>query len=384
MKLKGIELNENTNNYYIDIEDENLMEMEYAILSLEIKVTYDKRCEYPKFKDTNGHVIDYGYPVNEWCKFKYKFKVETINEIPLIRINVENDPHVPFEIRNVKIEKSEKDKPLLGGVKLYQMEGISLMMCYCIKTPTDKLIVIDGGYPHDLPNLMTMISSHNYKVDHWFLTHFHEDHCTALIECLNKEDVEIENLYFNLPTEADIKTMSEDKDHYVVKALSEALDANRSKVKNIIKVSKGGIYPIDEYATFRCLNDPWITKNDNFGNNSGVMYTMHTKGETVLFLGDMGDRGDYYLEDLWVRKEVEESTIIQMAHHCQHGVTDYFYDTIKNMRICLYPAATWIYDNKGDKGFDEFILGSFHTRDYVRNREVMRIYVLKDGRALIE
>ena len=134
----------------------------------------------------------------------------------------------------------------------------------------------------------------------------------------------------------------------------------------------------------KVLNDAWYTERDsNYGNNSGIMFKMETPGESVLFTGDMGNRGDVYLKDEWTRKEIESCTLIQMAHHGQNGTSDAFYNAIKDIKVCLYPAVDWVYNNDNGSGFNTANLDSLHIRDLMRERGVMNVYTSGMGRKII-
>ena len=83
------------------------------------------------------------------------------------------------------------------------------------------------------------------------------------------------------------------------------------------------------------------------------------------------DRGDYYLNDQTFRNEMRSCRVVQMAHHGQRGVTDYFYSMIDNIRVCLYAAPKWVFDyDENGKGVNTSNLDTMHTRDLMRERGV--------------
>ncbi len=331
-----------------------------------------------------GDLIDYGLPGGIWNRVKYRTKIYVENGVKFVKLDLYNGKGKTVNISDISVEIAPEEKPLLGGVKLFSMEAGGLMQGYVLVTPENKVIVIDGGNTADVTKLLSLIRTFTNKVDYWFITHFHTDHAGALRTILDAQAIAIENLCYSFPDTATVKNLSGDADAWLCDAMDELVANHPEKVKNVYEPKAKDVFKVSETVTVKALNDAWFEKNNNYGNNSGVMYKVETPGEDILFIGDMGDRGDYYLEDDWVKKEVESCTVIQMSHHGQNGVTDLFYSTIKEMKVCLYPAVMWIYDNNGGSGFNSATLKTMHTRDLVRERGVMDIYVSGRGRALLE
>lgn len=332
-----------------------------------------------------GDLVDYGYPANEWNRVRFKTMVYTENGENFVRIDLDFTAKKTAYISDLKIEKSEEDKPLLGGVQLISLESVTLAMGYVIITPDNKVIAIDGGYVSgDTDIMLKLLRTFTNKVDYWFLTHFHTDHTTVLAQLLENEDIVVENLYYDFPTTEMVKNLSSDSDYPFCDKFEGLVRNNPQKVKKVIKPHYKDEYKLGEYVTMKVLNDAWYTERDiNYGNNTGIMFKMDTPGESVLFTGDMGSRGDVYLKDEWTKKEIESCTVIQMAHHGQNGTSDAFYNTIKDIKVCLYPAVDWIYNNDNGSGFNTSSLDSLHIRDLMRERGVMNIYTTGMGRKII-
>ncbi len=332
-----------------------------------------------------GDLVDYGYPANVWNRVRFKTMVYTENGENFVKIELDFAANKTAYISDLKVTASEEDKPLLGGVKLISLESITLAMGYVVITPDNKVIVIDGGYVGgDTDIMLKLLRTFTHKVDYWFLTHFHTDHTTVAAQLIEYQDIVIENLYYDFPTSQMVKDLSGDSDYPFCDKFEDLVKNNPQKVKNVIKPHYKDEYKLGEYVTMKVLNNAWYTERDgNYGNNSGIMFKMETPGESVLFTGDMGDRGDVYLNDEWSRKEIESCTLIQMAHHGQHGTSDAFYNAIKDIKVCLYPAVDWIYNNDNGSGFNTANLDSLHTRDLMRERGVMNIYTSGMGRKII-
>lgn len=334
----------------------------------------------------DGELIDYGFPNDVWCRVRFRAEVSGDDSGRFVKVNLHNNGET-FYIADVTIEKGEEKKPLLGGVKLYSMEAKGLMMGYVLVTKENKVIVFDGGAESDADELAEFLASITSKVDYWFLTHFHDDHIHALYKILGSHPIVIENLYYSFPEVEDVKRQSDDCDAWLCDALNEAVASHPDKVKRTFKPQKGDVIKVDSSVTVKVLNNGWFEQDgkhvNHYGNNSGIIYKVQTPAEPILFLGDIGEKGDEYIKDSRFKSEVENCTVIQMAHHGQDCVSVDFYAAIKNIKACLYPSALWIYDNNAGEGFNTHILNITRYRDFIRERGVTDIYVAAHGRELI-
>ena len=359
----------------------------FDTVTVEFRLKYDGTGYHDTLRVYNaeGDLVDYGYPANAWNRVRFKTMVYTENGENFVKIKLDFAANQSVYLSDLKVTASEADKPLLGGVKLISLESITLAMGYVVITPDNKVIVIDGGYvAGDTTIMLKLLRTFTHKVDYWFLTHFHTDHTTVPAQLIENEDIVIENLYYDFPTSQMVKDLSGDSDYPFCDKFKDLVKNNPQKVKNVVTPHYKDEYKLGEYVTMKVLNDAWYTEKDgNYGNNSGIMFKMDTPGESVLFTGDMGDRGDVYLKDEWTKKEIESCTIIQMAHHGQHGTSDSFYNAIKDIKVCLYPAVDWVYNNDNGSGFNTADLDSLHTRDLMRERGVMEIYTSGMGRKII-
>lgn len=87
-----------------------------------------------------------------------------------------------------------------------------LMHSYLIKTPNDKIVVIDGGneiymekayIQYAIRAILKLKKDDYFEVDAWFLSHGHNDHYGELSHLLNEYDqnsnFKIKNFYFDFP-----------------------------------------------------------------------------------------------------------------------------------------------------------------------------------------
>ena len=329
-----------------------------------------------------GLLVDYGFKRNAWNRVNFDGAVFTREGKSVVCLEFSNAIGKTLYVRDMKVNGDTfETEGIFGGVELYQYEPNSphqtMMNGYLLVTPDDQLIVQDGGYIGDGEALLKLLNQYSYKVDAWFLSHYHVDHVTALTEILNEGDIVIENLYYNFS----IDWPNLDGDKGCITALENAIEAHPEKVKNIITTKKGDTYSFGEYLTIKVLNDPDYVTQINSGNNTTVVYKAETPGEDILFLGDLGETGETYLQDPYFVREMRSCAVVQMAHHGQNGVSDRFYEVMDEIKVCLYPAPQWLYDviEGAHNGIGVNELGSgpwntLHTRHLMRTLGVRVSY----------
>lgn len=332
-----------------------------------------------------GKRIDYGFPQNKWSLVNFDSFVYEKEGKCAVCIRVEKAAGKTVYISAAEINGDTfAVTELLGGAKLYQMENVSALMCgYVVVTPEGRVLVIDGGGRDDADNLYSFLEEFGGRVDGWFLTHFHEDHVNALVGLLEKYEIVIQKLYYDFRG-AKAPDFKGDKDNPCIKELEDRIRAYPEKVRSVAVP-----VPFEEYVYDSVkivpLNEGYFANIENSVNNSCVVYKMYTPKESVLFLGDLGAiRGDEYLQRPRFAEEIGDCRIVQMAHHGQDGVSDRFYNALDDIRVCLYPAAKWIFDSDFGQGIGTSPLRTMHTRDLMRERGVRACFSCADGRVLIE
>ena len=288
------------------------------------------------------------------------------NERKFIALSILNNDHEDFEISAISFEKA-KDNLFDGGV-LYQLAPVAaLNMSYVFVTKQGKVLVFDGGREFDEPRLTAFIQTLGGVVEHWFITHYHDDHIRALMEIFKKQSLGVKNIYFHFPP---------------VELLSDRGDSNNSLVSEFTGLiphsvtrhtAKKGLTVCVDEATITVLNDACFEKGDNFVNDSSVCFKLSVNKTNVLFTGDLGIKGDdYLLEDDFVA-QIKDCNVVQMAHHGQSGVSKKFYEAT-GVEICLYPTAKWLWNNDKGDGKNSCTWKTLKTREWMREMKVIKSY----------
>ena len=278
------------------------------------------------------------------------------------------------------------DKALLGGATLTQFEiQRGLMMGYAMQSDEGHLIMIDGGRPDNAEMIYGFVKENGSVVDAWLLTHYHDDHITALTEILNsKNDIKIKNLYLNFPTDQEHIDKYGDRDNHCIPDLWEAIEKSHM-VENVHVAHKGVSFTLGN-LTVKVINEAHLKGEYDYVNNSSVVYKVSTPGESVLFFGDLASYCSTLIkEDPEFLSEMRTCTIVQMAHHGQGGVRDDVYRSFERILVCLYPAARWLFDV--DAGVGVYGKDRYHTlrtRELMRELNVRRSYPAKHGRVILK
>ncbi len=254
------------------------------------------------------------------------------------------------------------------------------MNSYVLKTPNDKIIVIDGGYKQDAPYLKGFLAALGNKVNLWIVTHPHPDHINALTEILKKPDgLIIEEICGSFPSE-DWVVKAIGKESEDLRNFNKALAASEVKY---VDLKLGDILHVDKIKMeILGVKNPEIT-GENAINNSSLVLKMYFKTTTILFLADLGYEGGEKLLNSEYASQLP-SGYVQMAHHGQQGVGEDFYKKV-DPEYCLWPTPDWLWDNNiKNQGKGSGPWKTLEVRAWMEKLHVKKNYIMKDGLQKIE
>ena len=292
-------------------------------------------------------------------------------------------------------EPTATPEPQPHDVELYQLapEDQSLLMSYVIRTPMDKIIVIDGGiagYGKEAPPYMPAairailgLGQNDYfEVEAWFLSHGHNDHIGELAKMLEGYNAEsnykINNFYFNFPdfgvewkssagaNDYDLEEVEQLKrgfeNYYSINAFKGIDGASIPEEQFVKPAGAGDTYYYDlinaavittdritegldfkiDGVNIRALQT-WAKNNSNVNSTSTVLRLTYG-GHSVLFLGDSYTDNSARMLKMWDIEDVA-SEYVQMGHHGQHGPDKGFYRKIGAAdSIRLWPTPIWVWE----------------------------------------
>ncbi len=257
--------------------------------------------------------------------------------------------------------------------QIYQLcpHNCYLMQSYLIKTPNNKLVMIDGGHNYYMKNaylqhairaILGLKDGDYFEIDAWFFSHGHVDHYGEFTMMMKEYSVnsnyKVKNFYFDFP---DFEKSDFDKSDYNLEFLGTFKDSLNTyakvsgikvdgdyydflngKVINKQAVKKGLTIEVDG-VLFDVLQT-WDECDEQVNANSLVIRVSESnkKTKTCLFLNDASVNSGNRLLNTYGNKL--KSDIVQMAHHGQAGVDKNVYDAV-GAKIRLWPTTFWLWSD---------------------------------------
>ncbi len=346
-------------------------------------VNYNDQTGYSqtvKLVNTQSIVVDYAYKLNFWNKVTVDAEIVEVNGKKGACFYINGAQNQTFLFSDFTADDNVMVlENLFGGVKVVQWQYAgALMECYVITSPDGTVMLIDGGADGSDAQIneareslyQYLVDNELTEIDHWFITHFHNDHVDSLYNILadDTKDIKIENLYYDFPTKELCERYGESSAATIriVTGMAEVAAKTNSdgskKVENIVTPKKAQEFVLDDYMTVRILNDAYFHSANNMGNDSSIVYKLVTPGASIAFLGDMGPSyGNVLIEDQYFNDEISTCEVVQMGHHGQNGCTEYFYKQCTAMKICLYSGPNWVYDAGDYRGYGSLYGSGIHT-----------------------
>ena len=263
---------------------------------------------------------------------------------------------------------------LLGGSNQADKGNIR-SMGYIVRTRSDEVIFIDSGLNIDYDALKSYV--HLYtdgNIDHWVITHGHDDHVGAYLEVLNKENITIENLYYNMLTE-DWYKQNDPRGYESEKAFLDSL--SNPKILNHVVCKVGDVFKIDniEMEILRVAN-PEITDGDN-GNEASMVFKLTAKdvNKSMIFLGDAMTKAS---PEILEAGDKLKSDAVQLAHHGNWGVTEEVYKAIEP-EVAFVNATENLYNNDNGTGYDTGSWTSIIVRGWLEDMGCKTFYRAYEG-----
>lgn len=276
---------------------------------------------------------------------------------------------------------------------LYQLtETSKFMMSFVLVTKQDRVIVIDGGRPEDMPLLKEYIGGRHISA--WILTHAHGDHISGFVDEMAKNggaDFDIEAVYYHFPPYEEWKLLENVPDLKYFRGELEGMLPAFLKIEPLLGerahiVEQGDSIEVDE-----CRVDFLFSFHDglysNPMNDSSLVFRITTPNKKVLFLGDLGpDGGDLLYNE---SRHQLKADIVQMAHHGHMNVSMEVYAAIAP-EACMWCCADWLYnepeiptylaDREKLRRMGRIrMYGTAVTRKWMEQLGVKTHYVTKDG-----
>lgn len=210
-------------------------------------------------------------------------------------------------------------------------------------TRQNHLIIIDGGWEANTPQVRNIIAQYNNHVDAWIITHPHQDHAGAF----NRIFADLGNITVDAVYDSPI-------DYGTVAAAGEKWDdlqvfdtylAVTKSFANIIPLHRGDTFTLFdlEFTVFNAY-DSYVTYNSaDITNDSSLMFKVSSPHKSILFCGDI----KYQMEDtiLTLFQNELHCDYMQAAHHGNWSFSEEFYD-LTGAKTVLFDAPAWIMEDE--------------------------------------
>lgn len=262
------------------------------------------------------------------------------------------------------------------STKLYQLELdqsiVNCGMSYVFSLENGGFFIIDGGYftPGEEDNLYAFLRSKSAGEPHikgWFFTHAHQDHIGCFINFIEKyhSSVKIDKLYYNFqPMDYPGATGSwQEKcnDLATVKHFYEIIKKYESYFE-IHTLKTDEVINIDELKlTVLYTQENLYPEKASFNDYSAVI-SIETKGQRIVFLGDVQDKGSEYL--VKNKSGMLKSDLAQVAHHGFHGATRELYSHIQP-QVLLFPAPDYEFEKNAGSEVNSYILNNLGVKEVI-------------------
>lgn len=253
-------------------------------------------------------------------------------------------------------------------VEIYQLfpHPGYLMHSYLIKTPNDKIVVIDGGntrymqdayLPFAIRAVLGLSENDYFEIEAWFISHAHDDHYGEFVmmmrEYTKESNYKVNNFYFDFPDfengkygfrDYNLESIQELKDSFQKYATVNGIETKdyytslNGAVINAETVKKGLVMKIDG-VDFDIMQT-WDSSDDQVNGNSTIIRVSFNGSKTCLFLNDASVVSGLRLLNTYGDKL--KSDVVQLAHHGQAGVSKEVYDAI-DADLRLWPIPSWVW-----------------------------------------
>lgn len=358
------------NNTFV-LSENNFIDTGYVVqkslVHFQIKTSCNSPYSFSEIHTLNDEFVDSLFVANKWENVNFETNLYLHNNQKCAVFKFDVAENETFDFKDVIFGCPDDDNLFNGGV-LYQLPYIHIqMMGYLYVTPEKQVIAIDGGNPCDKDTVINAIKQLGGKVDHWFITHYHDDHVGAIIEALKDENIIVDNIYFDFPPEEILAL----RDPVFCSFVDTFINTIPTKTR-IIKPKKRDVFKIGSLSV-TVLNTACFDESQNFANDTSICYKFNTGKTNILFTGDLARKCNDYLKDEWFKTQITDCQIIQMTHHGNNGASKEFYDAV-NFERCLWPTPLWLWNNDDGHGKNSFKFTTLTTREWMRERNVKKHY----------
>ncbi len=275
---------------------------------------------------------------------------------------------------------------------------INCGMCYLIKLPDNKLIVIDSGHEKQstaksrkgLVDFMHKITQtpdgEPVKIATWFFTHAHGDHVRLAADVLNEyhDVIDLESVTYNFPSYQVLSSGYDDNTFTLKNAINTHYpDVVYHKLHTGERLVMAGV-TLDVVFTHEDAVSPAGTSLISDFNATSTVLKITMDNKTLMLLGDISDVSQTAIMSAR-SKAYLKCDMVQVAHHGFNYLNE-LYAAI-DADIALFPQS-WFYvadPNNGQSNLGKYqYLMKIVDRAYFAHKYTTKLWVDASGKIQAE
>ena len=212
----------------------------------------------------------------------------------------------------------------------YADDTVSVANCYTISND-GKLIVIDGGWAENAPELRNVIAKYGNHVDAWIISHMHSDHVGAFNTIYaDPQGITIDAIYDNGTDYDFIMSVGEPYDgqgvgplqtyHELTKDDGRVIHLQRNEELEICGLK------VHVYNAFDDVVKEHVGQDKDYQNDGSLCLKFTNVSESFLYTGDIKTDLSGYMSNTY--GDELNSTYVQLSHHGNWGLQTEYYDSM--------------------------------------------------------
>ena len=256
-------------------------------------------------------------------------------------------------------------------------------MSYTIESSNGGMVVVDGGRAWQSTALVDVIKEKGGHVDAWIITHPHDDHCGVLASVMeagwDSTEISIDRILIGQMNYEDVRQEPRsDTFGYLLMGLN-ARD-------NVTWLSAGDELSVIglQMKVLHTCNEEVISQSGNILNDGSMVFKLSAKKRSILFLADIADNNAEIAAEVTDRSQGSEmgrliadeiltnfpedvkSTYVQMSHHGNGSLPDYFYEAV-SPKAAFFDAPDWLMENRNMENGEPSYYSTPHYRQLMES-----------------
>ncbi len=253
------------------------------------------------------------------------------------------DEHRPIEAIEIRLEINEEYKAATWAITEFGDDSGNQAMFYTIRNNNDgTLIIVDGGWNENEAQVRSVINLFGGRVDHWFLTHYDEDHASVFNAIYaDPQEIEIGKVYCT-PLDYDYYLECAADRWWDVPWVYETFLNQTEGDERIHYLNRGDSFEIDglQFEVFNSYDQIVVdTGTRDVANYASLMFKITGEEDTFLFCGDVYNGMGMQLLDMY--GDELDAEYVQPGHHGNHSMPAEFYEAI-GPEVMFFDGPAWL------------------------------------------